>query len=444
VFCLGLLGAGTVLSCYVCIVVRSKLDYVSFINGSATQGKLRILNPVHHAGIRLATGAFCSSPIVSLYAESGEPSLSVRRKLLLCSYASNLAAHIHHPSYSAFFLPAFRNHYERNTTAPWPAGLRFQQLLSVLHVTLPTVVSHKQMRVPSWLSFKATFDFSLTKYGKDTIPDELFGRHFAEVIFKYPDHKHIFTDRSLIRGLTGCSFVFDSPLFIFHLHPFWTIFTDDLYELYRALLHLRHLSPGRFLLLTDSLSSLHALSSHVSDNPLVVHGLCIISELLQHGHTIVFCWIPGHTVIPGNEAADSATLIGALNMTAICSRWLESDIRASLLRAVYCSWQGEWAEVVNNKMRVVKPSVRACQSSCCHTRTDQVILTRRRNGHSHLTHGFLLRGEDAPMCVHCDSPLSVVHIISNCPPFQEARDIYQLHGTIREILQGNRVLRTMF
>jgi hypothetical protein len=96
-------------------LVRSKLDYCSFIYGSATEAKLRILDPVHHTGIRLATGAFRTSPVVSLYAESGEPSLSVRRILLLCRYASKLTAHIHHPSYNAFFRPAFRNHFERNT-----------------------------------------------------------------------------------------------------------------------------------------------------------------------------------------------------------------------------------------------------------------------------------------------------------------------------------------
>jgi hypothetical protein len=101
---------------------HSKLHYVSSIYESATQAKLSILDPVHHVGIRLATGTFCTSPIVSLYAESGETSLSVRRKLLLCSYASQLVAHIHHLSYSAFFRPPFRDHYERNTTAPEPLG----------------------------------------------------------------------------------------------------------------------------------------------------------------------------------------------------------------------------------------------------------------------------------------------------------------------------------
>jgi kelch-like protein 2/3 len=72
----------------------------------------------------------------------------------------------------------------------------------------------------------------------------------------------------------------------------------------------------------------------------------------------------------------------------------------------------------------------------------QSILTRLRTGHTHLTHGFLLRGEDVLICTHCDSPLSVVLILIDCLYFQEARDIYQLHGSIREILQDNRVLKT--
>jgi hypothetical protein len=36
-------------------------------------------------------------------------------------------------------------------------------------------------------------------------------------------------------------------------------------------------------------------------------------------------------------------------------------------------------------------------------------------------------------------PLSVVHILIDCPFLQETRDIYHLYGTIREMLQDNRV-----
>ena len=38
---------------------------------------LRSLDPVHNQGIRLSTGAFRTSPTNSLYAESGELSLTI-------------------------------------------------------------------------------------------------------------------------------------------------------------------------------------------------------------------------------------------------------------------------------------------------------------------------------------------------------------------------------
>jgi hypothetical protein len=60
-----------------------------------------------------------------------------------------------------------------------------------------------------------------------------------------------------------------------------------------------------------------------------------------------------------------------------------------------------------------------------------------------LTHGFLLLGEDVPICAHCDSLLSVAHILIDCPFYQKARDIYQLHGTIWEKLQDNCVFKVL-
>jgi hypothetical protein len=99
------------------------------------------------------------------------------------------------------------------------------------------------------------------------------------------------------------------------------------------------------------------LSSRVSDNPLVVQSLCITSELLQHGHTIVFCWIPGHTGIPGNEAADAAAKSAALHGSLASDRALGSDVSAFLHRAVISSWQDDWTNTQGNKFRAVKPSV---------------------------------------------------------------------------------------
>ncbi|XP_049770341.1 uncharacterized protein LOC126108982 isoform X4 [Schistocerca cancellata] len=46
-----------------------------------------ILDAVHHAGIRLATAAYRTSPAPSLCAEAGEPPLTIRRQLLLVRQA---------------------------------------------------------------------------------------------------------------------------------------------------------------------------------------------------------------------------------------------------------------------------------------------------------------------------------------------------------------------
>ena len=67
-------------------LVRSKLDYGSIVYGSARKSYLKSLDTMHHQGLRLALGAFRTSPVVSLYAESNEPSLYTRRKKLSLKY----------------------------------------------------------------------------------------------------------------------------------------------------------------------------------------------------------------------------------------------------------------------------------------------------------------------------------------------------------------------
>ena len=42
----------------------------------------------------------------------------------------------------------------------------------------------------------------------------------------------------------------------------------------------------------------------------------------------------------------------------------------------------------------------------------EIVLTRLRIGHCRLTHGFILDGGSAPVCAHCDSFLTVEHILA--------------------------------
>ena len=77
-------------------LIRSKLDYGSIVYGSARPSYISSLDTVHHQGLRLALGAFRTSPVQSLYVEAEEPSLSLRRENIaytslikfLCSFSS--------------------------------------------------------------------------------------------------------------------------------------------------------------------------------------------------------------------------------------------------------------------------------------------------------------------------------------------------------------------
>ena len=66
-------------------LVRSKLDYGSIVYGQL-MSYIKILDTSHHQGLRLALGAFRTSPVESLYLESNEPSLYNRQIKLGLQY----------------------------------------------------------------------------------------------------------------------------------------------------------------------------------------------------------------------------------------------------------------------------------------------------------------------------------------------------------------------
>ena len=51
-----------------------------------------MLVPIHNQGLRLALGAFRTSPVASLFVEADEPSLYLPREKLSLQYAIRLAA----------------------------------------------------------------------------------------------------------------------------------------------------------------------------------------------------------------------------------------------------------------------------------------------------------------------------------------------------------------
>ena len=100
-------------------IVRSKLDYGCIVYGTASNTDLRQLDIIHNSGLRLALGAFCTSPVSSLYTEANEAPLEERWLKLSMHYYLKTRTCIDNPAHHA--LHEF-DRTNRDLYAPRPNG----------------------------------------------------------------------------------------------------------------------------------------------------------------------------------------------------------------------------------------------------------------------------------------------------------------------------------
>jgi ribonuclease HI len=128
-------------------------------------------------------------------------------------------------------------------------------------------------------------------------------------------------------------------VFSYRSHKFNSVFTAELYAIFRALLFIRRQPQQCHLICTDSLSAFQGLNWYSTDHPIVTEILIQLSHLHQSGKSVVFCWVPGHTGLPGNEAADAAAKAAAFYGPLVSDRNLGIDVHTFFHRATLSSWQ---------------------------------------------------------------------------------------------------------
>ena len=136
-------------------------------------------------------------------------------------------------------------------------------------------------------------------------------------------------------------------------------------------------------------------------------------------------WVPGHIGIGGNEAADRAAK-GALNTEPMAGLVPFSHLKPLTSKYVCEVWQREWDEagLVSNRFHEILPKLSGKLLSFRNTRMENTVLNRLHIGHSYLTDSFILRKEEAPVCVACNTALTIKHILTECANLLEVRKKY--------------------
>ena len=286
-------------------LIRSKLDYGSIVYGSARRSYLQKLEPIANQSLRIALGAFHTSPIESLRAEANEPSLSLRREKLSLQYALRISANKYNPTHTSIFEPNDEHLFQAKPNAIPTFGIRIKHMLGEMDFHTGKVVPIAICNTPPWKTPTPNILFDLSQYKKADTTPEIFKSKFIEITSKFPHHKHIYTDGSKEEEKVGCAAITRQHSSSARLPDHSSIFTAELFAIKLALEHIEDYPYSSFIVCSDSKPVLEALISAELRNPLVLEVLNLLHRIMPE-NDIIFCWLPSHIGIKGNEMADTA------------------------------------------------------------------------------------------------------------------------------------------
>ena len=129
-------------------------------------------------------------------------------------------------------------------------------------------------------------------------------QNFQELQSRLSDYQHIYTDGSKVEDKVGCAYISGSHHEKIRLPDGSSIFTAESKAIDMALDYVLNNSlENKFVIFSDSLSVLKSLNHTASKNPKIQNVIEKHHELSKTKE-ILFCWLPSHVGIKGNEAAD--------------------------------------------------------------------------------------------------------------------------------------------
>ena len=199
-------------------IVWSKLDYGCIVYGTASNIHLRQLDSIHNAGIRLALGAFRTSPVSSMYTEANESPLEERWLKLSMHYYLKTRACTDNPAHHALheFDPTTRDLYIPRpngrggmTQLPTqPLGLKLEEAMTSAEIDVESICP---LRTPSFPPGAHEYDpkkHSLIEgVSKLMITREEAQAKFREYQDAQGPHSEVYTDGSKINERVGAAAV---------------------------------------------------------------------------------------------------------------------------------------------------------------------------------------------------------------------------------------------
>lgn len=298
--------------------------------------------------------------------------------------------------------------------------------MSELNRNVNNIDQYEQQKEAPWKFENLKFDVSLSRDTKANTTSEEYKSKFKEIITsKYKTHIKFYTDGSVQDEKSAYAIYSDNYEFSKRLANYSSIFTAEMKAIEQCLKHIDQNEDRRkFIIITDSLSSIIKLKSLYDQHPIVTNIKDLIAK--SSNKQITLFWCPGHVEIEGNEKADSKAK-EALKQDEEHDKFIWHDYRQQIKKYIYDIWSKEFNDLTNNKLKEIIPIPCKRFENYNLNRQDRQIITRLRIGHTNLTHKHYMENTDPPKC-ECgtDNLLTVKHIFNNCTRFSKYKRQYKI------------------
>jgi ribonuclease HI len=237
------------------------------------------------------------------------------------------------------------------------------------------------------------------------------------------DYTRIYTDGSKDGAAVAAAAVSQTMNRSCRLPNNSSIFSAEASAILLAVDIIKSTTDNKFAIFSDSLSCLQAIQNKRWDNPIILNILNSVHKLIITGTYVVFIWLPSHVGIQGNTDADTAAK-AALSLPVSGRKVPHTDFKPLIQSYALNKWQQMWDLEVHNKLHFIKAQLGNTVVRGGLSRREERIWHRLRIGHSHYTHSYLLRDEDQPVCVACQCPMTIEHILVSCVDFSHVRPKY--------------------
>ena len=401
-------------------LIRSVLEYNSFILTYLATSNQRKLDTVQNSALRLISGAFSTSPVAALHADINIPRLEHRAHLALFRYYFRTQSTRNHPSYDCFGMDPkdLRSRSYRSTPI---AAVQIQRFLQRYDINLNFRIAACPPLSAFWIpsSPHVAYLFSESKVEMTSV--EIQSR-FNEFRAANSSASFFFTDGSKTENAVGAAFYGESQK-SFRLHSDASIFSAELFAILQALRYIKRRKIMSSVICSDSKSALQAIQNVISvTNNMVFRIQRIVDSISSASQKVSFLWIPGHSGLDGNSKADELAK-AACDLEVITPIALSPQEASQIVfKCISRFSQDQWDnETKGRHTYKIKPLLHKWASSNCDSRLKEVVLARLRIGHTRLTHKYLLDRSTPPLCPQCDVFLSIEHIILDCPRFSLQR-----------------------